>query len=550
MRFQASDPEFPMTSTSRRLLTAGVVAALAWTAIGLTGNAGAAPATGPTQGKPGKAAVAGPAAPTGSGAAPGMSTTDSPRARTITLLTGDVVHVTSDGDRILGLSVTARSGPVQTQTVGGQTYVIPSSAQPFLAAGTLDRQLFNITGLLADGYDDQSRGSIPLIVQFGTTGPRTARSAPSTLPGTETAAELPSIGGRAVTADKDATTDLWSAITTPSPTARSRTAPGAFGAGITKVWLDGKVGATLDTSVPQVKAPQAWAAGFDGTGSTVAVLDTGVDVTHPDLADVVVGTRSFVPGEAATDDQHGHGTHVSSTVAGSGAADAGLRKGVAPGAKLIVGKVLANDGYGQDSWIIAGMEWAAANAPIVSMSLGDSAYTDGLDPLSQALNQLSADTGALFVVAAGNDGAPGTVGAPGAADAALTIGAVDDLDNLAYFSSQGPRTGDDAMKPDLAAPGEGITAARSQQSGVKAGTRPIGDLDGHPARGGGGRHRQAGASGLVRRTGQECAHVLDGPADHQRLSGRHRPAGRHRLDRRRRRHRLGVPRQLRVAARR
>ncbi|MEK8106617.1 S8 family serine peptidase [Micromonospora sp. M12] len=105
---------------------------------------------------------------------------------------------------------------------------------------------------------------------------------------------------------------------------------------------------------------------------------------------------------------------------------------------MLVGKVLDDGGSGYDSSIIAGMEWAAhSGAKVVSMSLGGDP-TDGTDPMSQAVNDLTAETGALFVVAAGNSGAARTVGTPGAAAAALTVGAVDRADNLAEFSSQGP----------------------------------------------------------------------------------------------------------------
>src|SRR6185369_11086894 len=89
--------------------------------------------------------------------------------------------------------------------------------------------------------------------------------------------------------------------------------------------------------------------------------------------------------------------------------------------------------------------------------------SDGTDPMSQAVNDLSASTGALFVIAAGNTG-PGGIGSPGAASAALTVGAVDSSDNLAWFSSWGPRLGDGGLKPELTAPGVDILAARSQYS--------------------------------------------------------------------------------------
>lgn len=137
---------------------------------------------------------------------------------------------------------------------------------------------------------------------------------------------------------------------------------------------------------------------------------------------------------------------------------------MAPGADLLIGKVLGDDGYGTESQVIDGMEWAAAEgAKVVNMSLGSDEVSDGTDPMSLALDELSSTSGALFVVAAGNSGeqGAGTIGSPGAADAALTVGAVDRDDSLAPFSSRGPRHGDRAVKPDVTAPGVGIVAARA-----------------------------------------------------------------------------------------
>lgn len=110
---------------------------------------------------------------------------------------------------------------------------------------------------------------------------------------------------------------------------------------------------SLKDSVPQIGAPTAWAAGYDGKGVEVAELDTGVDATHPDLVGQIDQTVSFVPGED-TSDLVGHGTHVASTTVGTGAASGGVYKGVAPGAHLIVGKVLGNDGFGDESWECSG----------------------------------------------------------------------------------------------------------------------------------------------------------------------------------------------------
>lgn len=171
---------------------------------------------------------------------------------------------------------------------------------------------------------------------------------------------------------------------------------------------------------------------YEGQGVKVAVLDTGVDAGHPDLAGRIAEAKDF-SGSPSTDDHFGHGTHVASIVGGTGAASSGTRRGVAPHADLLIGKVLGDDGYGSESSVIDGMEWAAAeHAKVVNMSLGSDADTDGTDPMSQAVNTLTASTDTLFVVAAGNAGpGPSTVGSPGAADAALTVGAVDRDDSLA-----------------------------------------------------------------------------------------------------------------------
>jgi subtilisin family serine protease len=138
----------------------------------------------------------------------------------------------------------------------------------------------------------------------------------------------------------------------------------------------------------------------------VAILDTGYDPTHPDLQGRVVAAANFTT-DASVTDGNGHGTHVASTVGGTGAASGGLRKGVAPKTGLMVGKVLSDGGWGEDSWVLAGMVWAVQEgADVVSMSLGGDT-DDGTSPLALAINELSATSDSLFVVAAGNNGGAG-----------------------------------------------------------------------------------------------------------------------------------------------
>ncbi|MFI2640004.1 S8 family serine peptidase [Streptomyces sp. NPDC018610] len=373
-------------------------------------------------------------------------------ARTVTLVTGDKVTVTELGGGKKNVTVRrpdGATGAVRTQVSDGVITVVPDEALPYLRAGRLDRRLFDVSALLRQGLADTSTGELPLIVTYGK-GARTA-----TPSGTERTRDLASVHGAAVSADKGRV--FWRDFT------RRGATRGIAPDGVDKVWLDARVTADMAESNAQIGTAKAWQAGLTGKGVTVAVLDTGVDASHPDLAGRIKQTRSFIEGEEVAD-RNGHGTHTASTVGGSGAASDGAEKGVAPDAELAVGKVLDDQGTGSESQIIAGMEWAArdVHARIVSMSLGSDEPSDGTDPMAQAVDTLSAETGALFVVAAGNTGAPSSIGSPGAADAALTVGAVDSADQAAYFTSAGPRLGDNALKPDLAAPGVDILAARSQ----------------------------------------------------------------------------------------
>ncbi|MCW6004649.1 S8 family serine peptidase [Micromonospora sp. CPCC 205371] len=367
--------------------------------------------------------------------------------RTITLVTGDVVRLTGFADGRQGALVDNARDSWQITEQDGAVYAIPAKAEPYLAAGVLDQELFNLTELAASGYDDASRTDLPVLVTYG----RTVKAGNTDEPaGAAKRRNLRSINGAALQVDKDKADDFWDSVV--------REGTPKLDDGLAGIWLDGKVEAALDQSVPQVGAAAAWASGLDGAGVQVAVLDTGIDATHPDLAGRVKKSANFTEDPDVYDD-HSHGTHVASTIAGSGAAGGGTHKGVAPGVDLYIAKVLNHDGDGVDSAIIAGMEWAVAEgADIVNMSLGGPT-TDGTDPLAQAVNRLSA-SGTLFVVAAGNRGKAQSVATPASASSALSVGAVDGSDALASFSSRGPRLGDYAIKPEITAPGVDIDAAR------------------------------------------------------------------------------------------
>jgi subtilisin family serine protease len=228
---------------------------------------------------------------------------------------------------------------------------------------------------------------------------------------------------------------------------------------IERIWLDLPVHTWLDTSVPLLGVPKAWATGLRGKGMTIAVVDTGADVTHPDLAGRVIATMDFT-GQGFSDG-HGHGTHVCGIAAGSGAASGGKYTGVAPEASLMVAKVLKADGAGFTSDVMAGLEWAVdQRAHVINLSLGSSGPADGTDALSAACDA-AWGRGVVVCVAAGNDGpGSGTVGSPGSARKVITVGATDDVDAIAGFSSRGP-TQDGRQKPDICCPGVGIAAPRA-----------------------------------------------------------------------------------------
>ncbi|MEU6663492.1 S8 family serine peptidase [Streptomyces sp. NPDC046821] len=409
------------------------------------------------------------AAPSAAAASSGEAAKSGPKQH-ITLITGDRVTLDAKGKPVGYQHAKGREHiPAQTRTVGGHTLVVPADAQRLVASGKLDQRLFDVTELSKSANRKAQKHGLKVIV--GYKGSATAARADVRDAGDTTVRRtLKSLNADAVTTPEQDARQLWSALTDSN---------GAAASGISHVWLDGVRKASLDKSVPQIGAPKAWAAGYDGKGVKIAVLDTGVDKTHPDLAGQVVAEQNFSEAADAVD-RFGHGTHVASIAAGTGAKSGGKYKGVAPGAKILNGKVLSDDGYGDDSSIIAGMEWAASQgADVVNLSLGGG-DTPEIDPLEAEVNKLSAEKGILFAIAAGNEGEFGdsTVGSPGSADAALTVGAVDDNDKLAEFSSRGPRVGDGAVKPDVTAPGVDITAAAAPGSVIdkEVGENPAGYL--------------------------------------------------------------------------
>jgi serine protease AprX len=245
---------------------------------------------------------------------------------------------------------------------------------------------------------------------------------------------------------------------------------------ISHIWLDREFQMCLNQSVSLIKDPAEWAQietsynrSIDGSGVTIAVLDTGIDSSHPDFhffngTSKIAASASFT-GESIVD-RVGHGTHVASIAAGTGAASQGQYTGVAPNATLLNVKVLNSHGAGAESWVISGIRWAVDNnASIINMSFGSDTSSDGTDPLSTTINWAT-QQGVVCVAAAGNSGSTTyAIGSPGAAESAITVGASTRDGVIAGFSSAGP-TDDNRIKPDVVAPGVDITAARAADTSM------------------------------------------------------------------------------------
>ena len=243
---------------------------------------------------------------------------------------------------------------------------------------------------------------------------------------------------------------------------------------VKKVWPSRVMRKSLAESVPLINAPLVWELEdsegnlIQGDGIDVAIVDTGIDYTHPDLGGClgeeckVVAGYDFVNEDNDPMDGDGHGTHVAGIVAGVGEG----YTGVAPNVRLHAYKVLDDNGSGFDSDIIQALEYAIDpdgdpstddRVDVLNMSLGGGG--DANDLLSQATDAAVA-AGIVVVVAAGNSGNYGDipVTSPASARDAITVASSTKEDTLSYFSSKGPMNDEGYLKPEVTAPGSDISA--------------------------------------------------------------------------------------------
>jgi serine protease AprX len=266
--------------------------------------------------------------------------------------------------------------------------------------------------------------------------------------------------------------------------------------GILALSVDRPVQGTMERTAATTGA--AWARanlGVDGSGVGVAIVDSGVTSWHDDLgSDRVVHFVDFVDLLPLAHDDYGHGTHVAGIIAGSGYDSGGARRGMAPGANLVVLKVLDGDGNGYISDVIAALDYAVENRRrfnirVINLSVAAGVHESyNTDPLTLATRR-AVEAGIVVVTAAGNYGRGanrqpqyGGVTSPGNAPWVLTVGASTHKgtvsrkdDEVAPFSSRGPSYIDYAAKPDLVAPGVGIESL-SDASSLLFSTHPAGRL--------------------------------------------------------------------------
>jgi serine protease AprX len=270
---------------------------------------------------------------------------------------------------------------------------------------------------------------------------------------------------------------------------------------VASISLDRPVRGTIERTAITIGA--RWVTehlSVDGTGIGIATIDSGITPQHDDLPPGrVVQFVDFVGFQDAPYDDYGHGTHVAGILAGNGHDSGGRRRGIAPGANLIVLKALDGAGGGYISNVIAAVEYAIAhretyNIRIINLSVAAGVYESfQTDPLTLAAKR-AVDAGIVVVAAAGNLGRSdlgrsqyGGIASPGNAPWVLTVGASSHMgtnerldDQIAAFSSRGPAAIDKTAKPDIVAPGVGIESIAEPSSVLFAahpGARVWGTVD-------------------------------------------------------------------------
>ena len=252
--------------------------------------------------------------------------------------------------------------------------------------------------------------------------------------------------------------------------------------GVVFVELDGRLEIQMNDVNEIHDVTQVWQdTGYTGTGSVVAIIDTGIDSDHVGLDDIdddnntndpkviafydPVNTPELTNGtEVKAYDDQGHGTHCAGITAGTGAPDYQY-KGVAPMAQLVGVKVLDSGGSGSFATVMAGMEWTVEkrhifNIRAASMSLGGPGAIEWTSSEEESVNRMGNEMmreGVALFIAAGNSAFSAQIGTPGSAEDVITVGSLDKNTAIAVYSSQGP-TEEGRVKPNIAFVGSSVMA--------------------------------------------------------------------------------------------
>jgi len=250
---------------------------------------------------------------------------------------------------------------------------------------------------------------------------------------------------------------------------------------VSKVWYDYPIqlepknlkqsNPSSGETAPDLNVEELWRENLNGSGIIIALLDSGIDTSHPDLDDLddnsstsdpkVIASVSMVEYDPFPYDFNGHGTYVAGIIAGTGSASNGTYKGIAPQARLLNVKVFDDEGLSFYSWTLSGVEWSVSHgADIIVIPFAGPGYPD--DPLCTAVDK-AVKSGVTVIAAAGDDGpAYLSVGSPGMALSCITVGSYNSSSGqVCYNSSRGPSFFM-WMDPDIVAPGYNITSCRAK----------------------------------------------------------------------------------------